>query len=197
MPATARARLLLLAIALLATACVRLDGGAQTALGTELDDVTALNTTPTDEPTVEPPQPGEDLEVPLDIVEGAEGSTLAFVPVMIGDQGPFAFALDTGASNSVLDEAIAERLGLQPVGDPRGVTGVAGDTEAHQVQIPEWRTGDIDLGARPVIALDLSGPNEGAGIQGLLGSDVLSAFGAVTVDYDAAILRLRPREAQR
>jgi hypothetical protein len=148
---------------------------------------------PTGTPTIQPPADGADLEVPLEIVEGPEGSVLAFVPVVIAGEGPYSFALDTGASNSVIDEALAEALGLEVVGEQRGVTGVAGDTQAISVQIETWETGGVDLGARPVIVIDLSGPNDTAGIEGLLGSDVLSAFGAVTVDYDAGILRLRPR----
>ncbi|GAA2258951.1 hypothetical protein GCM10010145_33820 [Streptomyces ruber] len=41
-------------------------------------------------------------EVPLRVVE-QEGMTLAFVPVSIGGEGPFMFALDTGASAKVKD----------------------------------------------------------------------------------------------
>lgn len=147
---------------------------------------------PTGDPTIEAPEAGDDLEIPLQIVEGPEDSVLALVPVLIEGKGPFSFALDTGASNSVIDEAIAEELDLEQVGEARGVTGVAGDAEAVTVQIDDWRTDGVDLGARPVIVIDLAGPGDSAGIEGLLGSDVLSAFGAVTVDYDAGLLRLRP-----
>lgn len=174
----------LLALLLLVPGCVRVDVPAGT------DDVSDA---PAGEATLTPPDGGTDLEVPLEIVEGPDEAILALVPVMIGDAGPYAFALDTGASNSVLDEAIAEELGLEQVGEERGVAGVTGEIEAVQVQIDDWRTGDVDLGARPVIVLDLLGPTAGAGIEGLLGSDVLSAFGAITVDYDAGVLRLRPR----
>jgi hypothetical protein len=146
------------------------------------------------EPTTEPPAEGQDLEVPLEIVEGGEGSVLAFVPVMINGEGPFNFALDTGASNSVVDEGVAAELGLEVVGDPAGVQGVTGGTEADIVQVEDWRTGEVDLGARPLISLDLdSGGPTGPGIQGLIGSDVLSAFGAITVDYESGVLVLRPR----
>jgi hypothetical protein len=181
---------------LLAAACqVEVDGVSPDQAIDDLVDADdgGLTGEPTADPTVEPPQDGEDLEVPLEIVEGAEGAVLAFVPVMIAGEGPFSFALDTGASNSVIDEGIAAELGLEQVGEPRDVTGVTGDAEAVTVQIRSWETGGVDLGARPVIVIDLSGPGHSAGIEGLLGSDVLSAFGAVTVDYDAQVLRLRPR----
>jgi hypothetical protein len=197
MPMTARLAATLAAL-LLATGCQgQLDDfSAGDALEQLVEGTTAPDDgfgEPTATPTVEPPQAGEDLEVPLEIVEGPEESVLALVPVMIQGEGPYSFALDTGASNSVIDEYIAEELGLTQVGEPRGVTGVAGDAQAITVQIEAWDTHGVELGARPVIVIDLSGPNGSAGIEGLLGSDVLSAFGAVTVDYDAAVLRLRPR----
>jgi hypothetical protein len=139
--------------------------------------------------------PGADapLEVPLDVVEGGNGGTLAFVPVTIHGQGPFTFALDTGASHSVLDAAIAEQIGLEQADAPAEVTGVVGGAEAVPVHVDDWQVDGVDLGARPVLTLALA-PGNGIGLQGLLGSDVLSEFGAVTVDYDAATLTLRPRD---
>lgn len=188
-------RVLLLALLLLATACMRVEvedlpddiavGGSAEPAGAPAEG----------EPVVEEPGPGDDLEVTLNVIEGAGGAILAFVPVTINGQGPYSFALDTGASGSVIDESIADELNLEQVGETRGVTGVTGATEASSVQIEEWNIEGVDLGARPAIVLDLGGAGaEGPGIQGLLGSDVLSAFGAITVDYDAGVLRLRPRD---
>jgi hypothetical protein len=139
--------------------------------------------------------PGADapLEVPLDVVEGGNGGTLAFVPVTIHGQGPFTFALDTGASHSVVDAGIAEQIGLEHTDAPAEVTGVAGAATATPVQVDHWQVGGVDLGARTVLALDLA-HNGGLSLQGLLGSDVLNEFGTVTVDYDAATLTLRPRD---
>jgi hypothetical protein len=184
-------RALLLALVLLLSACVRVDVEGDG----EAEDLVIDDGGDTEEPVVEDPDEGEDLEVELEVVEGPEGSILAFVPVMIQGQGPYAFALDTGASSSVIDERIAEELELEQVGEEQGVTGVTGATEAVSVQIEEWNLDGVDLGARPAIVLDLGGDeDDGPGLEGLLGSDVLSAFGAITVDYDAGLLILRPRE---
>lgn len=140
------------------------------------------------------PADGEDLAVPLEILDGPGGGTLAFVPVTIHSEGPFTFALDTGASHSVLDAGIAEQLGLEQTDVDTEITGVVGAADATPVQVEDWQLGDIDLGARPVLTLDLA-PEGEIGLQGLLGSDVLSGFGAVVVDYDAGTLTLRPRDA--
>jgi hypothetical protein len=192
-----RLLVILLAMVLLAAGCRVEVGGADTALDpdpveevdVDLDDEELPE--PTGEPTVEPPEHGADLEAPLEILEGPEDSTLAFVVVHIGDAGPYSFALDTGASNSVIDRSIADDLDLEVVGEAQGVTGVVGSTEAVRVQVTDWRAGEVDLGARPIIALDLEGAGS-HGLDGLIGSDVLSEFGAITVDYSTGVLTLRP-----
>jgi hypothetical protein len=61
------------------------------------------------------PTAGEEgmQSVPLLVLKGTDGATLALAPVYVDDQGPFAFALDTGASHSVIDEDLADQLVLQ------------------------------------------------------------------------------------
>ncbi|TRW14340.1 aspartyl protease family protein [Glacieibacterium frigidum] len=48
-----------------------------------------------------------------------------WTPVTIGDKGPFAFILDTGASMSAINSALARRLNLRRVGR-RQVSGIGG-----------------------------------------------------------------------
>lgn len=48
-------------------------------------------------------------------------------------------------------------------------------------------------GAGRVPVVDLAPPEGRGEIQGLLGSDVLSEFGRITVDYEDGALRLPPR----
>jgi predicted aspartyl protease len=65
-------------------------------------------------PAEEPADPDSaELEVELVIAEGPGDSTLAFVPVFIDDEGPFRFALDTGASDTAVHLPLAEDLGLE------------------------------------------------------------------------------------
>lgn len=51
-----------------------------------------------------------------------------WTPVTIGDQGPFAFIFDTGASISAIDPRLAQRLGLRRLGRRR-MSGVGGSVE--------------------------------------------------------------------
>ncbi|MCL5257443.1 MAG: retropepsin-like domain-containing protein, partial [Chloroflexi bacterium] len=102
------------------------------------------------------------------------------------------FALDTGASKSVINTPVATQLGLQVVGSAGQVTGVTGSVSANLVRVPNWKAGTVSLTPSDIIELDLGGATGNVGLQGLLGSDVLSAYGAITVDYDHQVLILTP-----
>lgn len=135
----------------------------------------------------------QELVVPLQVIQGPRGSVLALVPVFIRDQGPFAFALDTGASQSLVDREIVDSLGLPVIGETREITGVAGVTSAELLRLEEWQVGDVPLPETTAITLDLPEPSSGQALRGLLGSDILSRFGAITVDYEQERLILRSR----
>ncbi len=129
--------------------------------------------------------------VPLLIVQGPDGSNLALAAVYIDGQGPFSFALDTGASHSVIDQALAEQLGLPVAGPAVELSGVAATAEGIPVRLRSWRVGDVELPGRTMVSVNLSAPNQRLHLRGLLGSDVLSRFGTVTVDYHRQRLLLR------
>ncbi len=128
--------------------------------------------------------------VPLEVLHGRGGTTLAVVKVHINGQGPFDFVLDTGASTSGVDNSIAEALNL-----PRGehkvqVAGVAEVTNQYPVLVDHWRVGNVELPASTLVTLDM--PNEGdtVRLQGLLGSDILNQFGLIRIDYERGLLVL-------
>ena len=75
------------------------------------------------------------------------GETLALVPVYIHGKGPFAFALDTGASRTVVDRRIAAELGLPAAGPEVPVSGVGGNVAAQPVRVEDWRVDEIELPA--------------------------------------------------
>jgi hypothetical protein len=145
---------------------------------------------------VEDAPPGDGLQVPLEIADVGGGGTLALVPVSVHGQGPFAFGLDTGASHSVIDAGLAEELGLDGTGASGEMRGVFAAQQVTLVEVERWQLGGVDLEPRPLAAIDLHGGDGGDAIgalQGLLGSDMLSEFGTVVIDYDAGTLTLRPR----
>ncbi|MFF8996319.1 aspartyl protease family protein [Streptomyces sp. NPDC014983] len=128
-------------------------------------------------------------QVRLDVVSQG-GQTIAFVPVTIQGHGPFRFVLDTGASSSAVDSDVARKLDLPRTGERQPITGVTGTEKASQVRLRSWKAGTVDLGAADATVIHMKTPQGGVHIQGLLGSDVLSRFGTITVDYKDQVLLL-------
>jgi predicted aspartyl protease len=143
-----------------------------------------------DDEVPELPQPAEGSAIPMEVRDGAFDGTLLFVPVTIDGQGPFSFVLDTGATNTTIDASLADELGLPETGLEGEVTGVTGEGVGTGVEIASWELGDIALDERTILAIDLGDGDDGLGVDGLLGGDVLVGFGSITVDYDEGILLL-------
>jgi hypothetical protein len=150
-------------------------------------------------PSPAPPPPEltpDQRTIELKIVEGPQGAILPFVPVYINGEGPFSFAVDTGASQTLIDRAVVDRLGLETRGQARPVTGVIGGAHADVVELVDWSMGGAPLPARDLLTLELPRINGEFQWHGLLGSDVLSLYGSITLDYERSILILgTPAEA--
>ncbi len=56
-----------------------------------------------------------DLPEPAESITISQGLNLIFASVMVGDQGPFEFIVDTGASQTVFTERLLGELGLTPI----------------------------------------------------------------------------------
>jgi hypothetical protein len=63
----------------------------------------------------------------------------------------------------------------------------------HTIVVRDWRVGKVKLPATTVVEANLPFGNADGGVQGLLGSDMLSAFDVVTIDYANGLLRLHAR----
>ena len=128
----------------------------------------------------------------------ATRQTLALVPVYINGRGPFPFALDTGASRSLISATLARQLGLHARGSAGMLEGVTGATTAENFAVQSWRAGSVTLPASMIAAVGSATagtpPSAGAlhGPVGLLGSDVLSRYGKIAIDYDKGLLVLDP-----
>ncbi|WP_168073589.1 retropepsin-like aspartic protease [Caulobacter sp. SSI4214] len=113
------------------------------------------------------------------------------VPVMINGQGPFEFAVDTGADRSVLTPGLVERMALRP-GPEIIVHGVAGSVTSSTVRVAALRTGDARLSdvVLPVL------PYERVGGDGLLGVDILDGRDVV-MDFVKKQLEVRRSQPMR
>ena len=105
-------------------------------------------------PATVPPGPDTLRTVPMRVLQSGE-STIAFVQVTIQGQGPFLFAVDTGASNTVVDTQVADQLGLPVTGQKRQVTGVVGQESVPIARVDQWQLGDVQLPSGDVAVVDL------------------------------------------
>lgn len=128
---------------------------------------------------------GKATTVRVQVLHGGSGSILVLVPITIDGHGPYKFALDTGASITIVSNDIATSIGLPTAGEGQPVAGVGGNEVAVPVRVDKWAIGGLELPASIITRGKLPDSSNNNGLQGLLGSDVLSKFGQVTIDYNA------------
>lgn len=121
-------------------------------------------------------------------VSTVAGQVAELVNVCIDGQGPFPFIIDSGAGESIIDAHLAARLHLAHVGSQTGFAGVGCTGTAQPVSVASWSVAGLTLTPQNLTAATL--PDFGIPGQpvGLLGSDVLSRFGAVRIDFAAQTL---------
>ncbi len=118
--------------------------------------------------------------IPLKILK-EKGSTLIIAPVTVKGT-EYAFIVDTGASVTLLSDTFAKEAGIKPNGKTLPITGIGGGKEAQLADISGWFIGKAKLPTSTVgIATSTFSPT--SKIAGLLGSDLLSTFGKITIDY--------------
>jgi Aspartyl protease len=118
---------------------------------------------------------------------------IALVPVTIDGNGPYNFAIDTGASQSLVDSSVAKKLHVPSTGDKHPVAGITDVTQVKTLVVKHWSVGGVRLPTATIVETNLPFGNADGGVQGLLGSDMLSQFDVITIDYDHEVLRLHHR----
>lgn len=107
----------------------------------------------------------------------------------INGEGPFDFLLDSGAGASVIDEGLAKRLHLAPVGEFKA-TGVWGFAGMSLVQVDSINLEGLGLYGQVIVAM---GPSElltryaGLPVALILGYDCLSRFATEIRFSDATV----------
>jgi Aspartyl protease len=128
--------------------------------------------------------PANGTTAPVQVMDDPAGGVTVLAPVMIEGQGPYLFVVDTGASVSLIDRLVANKLHLQVSGSAQQVEGIGGVQTVIPVQISDWNLGSIKLPtAFTVDKTSFSSQELGGNAVGLLGSDLWNDFGAVTINY--------------
>jgi Aspartyl protease len=131
------------------------------------------------------PAGGQKIPLTVSVVAGQVAESLN---VCIGGRGPFPFVLDTGAGQSTIDAGLAHRLQLASAGPPSLFAGVGCTGTAQPVAVGSWSLDGIALEPQQLTAATLPQIGGKGEPDGLIGSDVLSRFGAVRIDFAAGVL---------
>jgi predicted aspartyl protease len=117
---------------------------------------------------------------------------LIFTNLEINGKGPYNFAIDTGATQTVLSEKLIDQLGLQPVTTSVvfGIGG-AGKVETKLYKVKEFSIGDVKVNNVPVGTFN--DPLISQLADGILGSSIFSDF-IITVNYPARRLELTKKK---
>lgn len=104
------------------------------------------------------------------------------IHVHINGAGPFPFLLDTGATHSVISDALSARLKLQPVAATT-VTTSTGHERRAVVRLDQTSIGAArSAGILPTVAPQPQLSSIALGIDGIIGQDFLFSFN-YTLDY--------------
>jgi len=136
------------------------------------------------------PQPGPPSVVPIRVVSRAA----IVANVCIGSEGPFPFLVDTGASTTLVGSSLAARLHLALVDGPRTVSSFTCKRQISFAAVSRWSVGNMTLLPQTVEVGTVQSPVL-PNLDGVLGSDTLSSFGAVRIDYRQQTLTLGPQSA--
>ncbi|HMD44635.1 MAG TPA: aspartyl protease family protein [Acidimicrobiales bacterium] len=116
------------------------------------------------------------------------------VNVCVAGQGPFPFVVDTGASSTVFDTALAKQLGLAVAGNALEFAGVGCVGKAHPYGVTTWSLSGLPLAPQNVTAATIPGIGGPGEPVGLLGADVWSRFAAVRFDFARGVLVVPSQE---
>ena len=123
--------------------------------------------------------------------ELASGESAIVVPVRIDGQGPFRLILDTGATLTCLDVAVAKKLGLeQRAGVIGRGFGVDSKGQVGMVGITRLEVGSAAAENLTACTLDLQSlRSAGLEVDGLLGLNFLREY-RMTLDFERRALKL-------
>ncbi len=133
------------------------------------------------------------LAVRVTVVHVGHGAVVV-ADVCLDGAGPFPFLVDSGSSISVVGTGLVDRFHLGAAGAPRRAAGFACSARVVPVRVADWSLGGVALAPQVVVAHSLPALGVHEPLDGIVGSDVLSRFAAVRVDYVTSTLTLASHE---
>jgi hypothetical protein len=121
-------------------------------------------------------------------VSTVSGQVAELVNVCINGRGPYPFIIDSGAGESIIDPGLAATLHLAHIGSSTEISGVGCTGKAQPVGLTSWSVAGVPLATQTLTTATIPGFGGAGQPVGLLGSDVLSRFGAIRIDFAAQTL---------
>ena len=137
---------------------------------------------------------GRPLVLPIRIVHLGKGAVV-LANVCIDGVGPFPFVVDSGSALSVVDTQLSHRFDLHQVGMPELAAGIGCSATVVPEQVSRWSMGNLTLRPQAVLSTAMPNLNASQPLDGVIGSDVLSRFGAVRIDYRTQTMSLGDPES--
>jgi hypothetical protein len=123
---------------------------------------------------------------------------IAVAGVCIDGAGPFPFVVDSGSAVSVVSSALAHRFRLRQLAPPGEAQGIACRAPVVPEQVTAWSIGRVGLRPQPVLVASVPPLGRRQSLDGLIGADVLSRFGAVRFEYRSSTVAFaRPESPSR
>jgi hypothetical protein len=133
--------------------------------------------------------------VPIRVLRAPASSALIVAGVCVNGEGPFPFVVDTGAGITTIDSSLASRLHLVDPSPPEQTNSFGCSRRIFFAPVANMSVGRVGLRGQNVVVGTLRSP-DAPGLMGVLGSDVLSRFGVVRIDFDRSTMSfLGPEEA--
>lgn len=134
-----------------------------------------------------PVQPTASDTIPFHLGNGF----LLFVEGRIGNLAPLKFILDTGATQTILDARIADKLSLRR--QKGKVLNYDRSASIEWAVLPELQIGPLDARNVRLTVGDLKEFTDyAAGVDAIIGLDVLGRLQSLRIDYDTMTLSLKP-----
>jgi predicted aspartyl protease len=113
--------------------------------------------------------------------------SMIIVPVSINGSGPYDFLLDTGSAKTVVDQKLADQLGLQRAGE-KTVVGMLASARMSVVHVNSLSVAGAIVPGGDIFSSDHP-PTVTSKVRGVLGEDFLKNFDLL-IDYRRQSIRL-------
>lgn len=115
---------------------------------------------------------------------------LIFIQIKVNQAGPFWFAFDSGAHDTLIDPAVVQQAHLSLAPETSTITGTGeGEVPVRHALPVTMRIGNLKLNIPDPLVVDVSSADVPKWVQGIIGAALLDSY-VVEIDPDRPSLRI-------